>query len=381
MIEALAGLPGSAQPADVDELIAEARRRYADDPFIIEALMLLEMQRASDESERRRVALEAVDMWRAHAEDRGGLVGLAHLERALELARNEGLVDAANELRVLLQQPRSVDELGMQKVSSEVTIPAEVIEGFVGSFVDTSGPEETMARLAAHNPIADLDADTQAVREQMQEFPLQHLFSTVVTNSDGMPVAHVTSDEQKFDHAMNRHHTMAITLWGSFLGTIIGRLEREARLSAAELRQHAVGEFVDDSIAEGMAKAYGYLEAGDFEAALQCLLVRIERVIRETARSLGLPVFREPSLDGKSIGAYKGLGELLSLLEGRVPENQRRYFTVLLTERTGINLRNRSAHGLMQAVSLEEASLALHVLIVISRWSANAPDAGESSDE
>ena len=87
-------------------------------------------------------------------------------------------------------------------------------------------------------------------------------------------------------------------------------------------------------------------------------------------------MFREPSLDGKSVGAYKGLGELFRLLEGRVPEHYRRYFAVLLTERTGLNLRNRSAHGLMEGASREEAALALHVLLVLSRWSTSAPEGG-----
>ncbi len=173
MIEALSGLPEPSQPADVEELIAESRRRYADDPFIIESLSLLQMQRAGgDAQQRQRIAREAVEMWRDHADRRGGLVGLAHLERALELARNEGLVDAANELRLLIQQPRSADELGMQEIAGEVTVPTEVIEGFVNSFVNTSGPEETLARLATHSPITDVDSDMRLVRDQMHEFSL-----------------------------------------------------------------------------------------------------------------------------------------------------------------------------------------------------------------
>ncbi len=61
-------------------------------------------------------------MWRDHAEQRGGLVGLAHIERALELARNEGLTDIADELRALLQQPRSADD-SYERVSGEVKVP------------------------------------------------------------------------------------------------------------------------------------------------------------------------------------------------------------------------------------------------------------------
>ncbi len=58
-----------------------------------------------------------------------------------------------------------------------------------------------------------------------------------------------------------------------------------------------------------------------------------------------------------------------------MPENQRRYLAVLLTERTGLNLRNRAAHGLMDAVALEEASLGFHALLVISTWRVGPSDA------
>lgn len=53
----------------------------------------------------------------------------------------------------------------------------------------------------------------------------------------------------------------------------------------------------------------------------------------------------------------KGLGELLSLLSGALPEPTRRYLKVLLVEVTGLNLRNRIGHGLDDEVARREAAL------------------------
>lgn len=371
MIEALASLPALSRPAEADDLIVRARARYAADPFIIESLMLLQMQRAAGDADlRRRLAREAVAMWREEAAARGGLVAVAHLERALELARNEGLAEEALDLRRLLQQPRTPEDLGMQRISGEVTIPRDVIDGFVEAFVATSGPEESLTRLALHSPVTDLDADREVVKQQMAKHPLQHLFATTVTDADGMPIEHVVTDEQKFEHALNQHHAFAVTFWGSMLGLIFARLRDEGRMSPDDVRAFVRSELIDEATAEGIAAAYAHLIADDPESALHVLLVRLERVVRRVARELGITVFREPTLDGKSRGAYKGLGELLSLLNGHVPEHHRRYFMVLLTERSGINLRNRAAHGLMGEVSIEEALLALHVLLVVSTWSS-----------
>lgn len=380
MIEALAGLREPVQPPELDALISDAEARYAEDPFIVEALLMLRMQRSQDVDERKRVALEAVEMWKHHAETRGGLVGTSHLERALELARNEGLSATADGLRALLQQPRTSTELGMEQHVTELSIPREVVDGFLSTFVDTSASDETFARLAAHLPITDTGADAELVRQQMLQHPLLHTFPTVVTNAEGMPLAHVISDEQHFSHALIRHHSMAITLWGSFLRQIFSMVEAEERLTVADMERLAQGQFVDAATAEGVARAYSDLLAGDYEGAMHRLLPRIERIVRDVARSLGLPVYREPTLDGRSLGAYKGLGELLGLLEGRVPEQHRRYFAVLLTERTGLNVRNRAAHGLMREVSIEEAALALHVMIVLCRWTTDAPATPDESD-
>jgi hypothetical protein len=379
MIEALAGLPKATRPAAVGDLIQRARARYADDPFIIESLILLEMQRAgADADERRRLAREATAMWRDEAAARGGLVGVAHLERALEIARNEGLGAEADELRRLLQQPRTPEELGMQSISSEVTIPRDVIDRFIDHFVSTAGAAASIARLAQHSPVTNVDSDRAYAKEQMATHPLQHLFSTTVTDADGVPIEHVVTDEQKFEYALNQHHTLGITFWGSMLGLVFERFLNEGRISAADLRSCVVSELIDQATADGVATAFEHLVAGDPEAALLMLLTRVERVLRRAARELGIAVFREPTLDGKSRGAYKGLGELLSLLQGLVPEHHRRYFMVLLTEKSGINLRNRAAHGLMTP-SVEDALLALHVMLVMSTWSSGPVAGGGSS--
>lgn len=375
MIEAMAGLKSPAQqPADLDSLIAAARDRYEDDPFIVEAVQLLRMQRSADGNARREIATQTIAMWRDHAEKRGGLVGLSHLERALELARNEGLTDIANDLRQALEQPKTPDELGMQKIAAEVSIPHEAVDQYIKSFVDTSGSKESLTRLGLHSPISDVDADADRVREQMREHPLVHLFTTVVTDETGLPLAHITGDDQKFEHALIRDQAMSVTLWGSFLRQILQRLAEEGRVSPDDVREFLEGPIIDQRTAQSVAQAYDDFIAGDYEACLHRVLPRIERVIRTMARLVGLSVYREPTIDGRTQGAYKGLGELLGLLQGRIPEHCRRYIMILLSERTGLNLRNRAAHGLMDEVAPEEAALAMHTMLILALWSIDGTD-------
>lgn len=69
------------------------------------------------------------------------------------------------------------------------------------------------------------------------------------------PIVHVITDEQKFDHALNKHHSFAITFWGSMHGLIFARLRTAGRLSAADMHTHLAGEFIDETTAEGVARA------------------------------------------------------------------------------------------------------------------------------
>lgn len=366
MLEALAGLPAVDQPNNLASLMKETRDRYSADPFIVEAISDLEIQRAATPEARREIANETASMWSELARETGGILEISYLERALEIARDNGLSELSSELRVRLQEPRSHEDLGMESVGSEIRLPREEVERIVSLFVDTASPGDTLARLATNCPITDVDADEVAVREQMESFPLQYTFDTVITNEEGMPLAHLNTDDQKLHRALMQRHTWSVSLWGLMLTQIIERIRDT--ISAQEVEDFAGGDFADESVSRALSKAYGAIQTGDFDESLNYSVARIEPVLREVARTIGLAVYREPSRDGRSMGKYKGLGELLAILEGHVPETHRRYMSVLLTERLGLNVRNRWAHGLIRSASPIDCLLVWHVLLIVSRW-------------
>ena len=157
-------------------------------------------------------------------------------------------------------------------------------------------------RLAAYCPIKDVNNDVETVRRQMKDYPIRWLGSTVVTDANGAPLTHVTTDDQKFQYALNQHHTMAITAWGNFLAMILRRAADNGLLTRDGLVASAVGELIDESTAETMGRSLEQMLVGDFEAALYTLLVRTERVLRGAARALGLVIFREPRRTARDMG-------------------------------------------------------------------------------
>jgi hypothetical protein len=72
----------------------------------------------------------------------------------------------------------------------------------------------------------------------------------------------------------------------------------------------------------------------------------------------------------------------LGKLQAVVVEPSWRYLTVLLTRETGVNLRNRISHGLIDEVRREEAVLLIHVCFHLAGFRIEIkPDIAEGDQE
>ena len=368
MIESLAALKPDDQPVELDSLIGRARTKYAADPFISDSVLRLQMARAANPRDRAVVACQAVNVWRREAKNRGGFVGVSFLEKALDLAAREGLTDIAHELRTELQIPRTAEEMGMEAISVDVPLDHDEWEGFIDGLVGTTDGRLTLRRLAAHCPVVESDEEEQATRDYMSQFPLQVLFNGVVTNRDGLPIVHVVSDDQKFEHVQFRNRGFAINLWSVVTANVIHQAHQRGVLEPENFREFVQTELIDADTADGLTRAFEHYLADRFEEATLMILHRIEKILRNAARSVGLAVYEEPSLDGARVGKYKGMGKLLHELRGWVPEANRQYLVTLLTEPRGHNLRNEALHGLRAELGAGDAALAIHAALLLATW-------------
>ena len=105
---------------------------------------------------------------------------------------------------------------------------------------------------------------------------------------------------------------------------------------------------------------------GDADSAVKCLTPIAERLIRQSARSVGIPTTKLPDAKRHQPGGVKGLGEILRTMKGFVTdENLRRYWRNSLVDVSGHNIRNRSGHGLTLDFDKPEAAIIIHVLCTL----------------
>lgn len=360
LLRPLVELPMSARPSDLDDLITRAEAKYGADPHHVETAVDLRVRiaPAADAPQLRR---RQVQNWRDAAATAEGLVRVAFLERALDTARAHGLAEEAKQLRVELGSITE-EELDLKTISAEAKLDAQLVEKYVSSFVGFEKWSDSLTRFGIQGPPGGEpeQLDSQVLK-QMQDSPIQFLVTkTVIDPDSGAAIFHAADEPTHKKAATASQRVLAARIWSVFAMDVLRRFERKyGRPERHELTEFFTAAFIEKAIAERIARAFELWWDDQPDEASHILAPRIEAIIRELARQVGLPVIREPVAEKP--GGVRSLGDLLFALEGRLPTaGWHAYLFNLLTDPLGLNLRNVIGHGMRSGISAEDAALLLH---------------------
>lgn len=344
------------RPSELDRLLDAAVERFKDDPWSSESALDLKAKSAPPQV-REGLFTSQAEAFRDVAHRSTGLVKYAHLQHAIELAEAHDLRALADDIRREVEA-MSVDELELQEVRAEVTVPRADVDAFVGFFIGNDNMNAALARFGAYVPSGDPDENKKYVEKLMAEHPIQYLATHIRIGPENSLVRTTQGAADQAQQALIDHEAQSASMFSLFAVDILkGIKDRYGPI--ADARDFFETDLIDSMVAARIVHAVRLYESDDFDAAGSVLAPRLERVVRKIAASVGLTVTKSP--DGRvRAGGVKGLGELLGKLEGAMPESSRHYLRVLLSEVTGLNLRNRIGHGLDDETLQREAALLIH---------------------
>ena len=247
--------------------------------------------------------------------------------------------------------------------------PPEEVEQFLASFTDAPSWEHALGLLAAQPPPGGLPGElAEAVDRQMEEFPVQFLFGKSLIGPDNATaIFRASTREEHHRLASAEQRAQHARIWGMFCARVLQRIgEREDRPSVGEMAELLQGDFVDDETAERVGSSITLFWEERYDESAHVLVPRIERIVREMARQLGVPVVRavEP---GREIGGVVMLGALLREMAPVFPdEGWHAYLLNLLADPLGLNLRNSISHGLHGRVGPVDASLLVQAALFLA---------------
>lgn len=250
--------------------------------------------------------------------------------------------------------------LAADEVAAEIKLPPEEVERFLSSFTEAPTWQHALGLLAAPPPPGGLPQELAAeVDRLMKEFPVQFLFGKALIGHDNATaIFRASSPEEHHRLASAEQRAQHGRIWGMFCARVLQRIgERKDRPSREQLAELLQGDFLDDETAERVACAIELFWEERYDESAHVLVPRIERIVREMARQLGIPVVRavEP---GREIGGVVTLGTLLREMAPVFPDpDWHAYLLNLLADPLGLNLRNSISHGLHGRVGPVDASL------------------------
>lgn len=378
LIRPLLNLPLDQQPDELDDLIENSFEIYKDDPWILESLIGIKIQQISEQEQRIKLRISQVQMWIDKAEASEGIAKFAHYQHALEIARNYGLTDLANEIRQVIQKTERED-LDLKEISVPIRIPTEEIERYIESFIDKKAWRVSLSRFGFHGPPSgDYLNNLASINQQMREHPLPFIFPQTIYDENNYPIMVADNEDENKNMALVRQEMMGILMFGKFAPQILNRIiDENGKLNKDELVEYFTTTLIQTEIADNIAQAINWYFKGEYDICVHLLLPRIETVFRTITREVGIAIFREPV--GDIPGRVLTLGKLLDKLKDRMDESWRRYFVNLLVNPIGINLRNRICHGLTDQATQSEAALLIHTVCYLRHMEIGQPQSQKNT--
>jgi hypothetical protein len=365
LIAAGTQLPRSAQHQDLDSLLEQLHRRYADHPRILDDVADVRAHRAPDEDARKSVRRQQSRDWERLADRSTGLVRLFNLRRALEVAELYGLADEARDLSRRVQEI-SPDDLDLRVLETEIEVEAAPIQRALDGIIGDDDFFSALRRMVEGfgPPSGTVDRNIDLVELQMRESPLAFMFPTVIRGPENTTLADLRDDKDHREAGLRRQEGLSIAWFAIHVADVIERaLAKYGLPPRSDLVVFFTSSYIEPAVADRVAHALELFVAGDYDAAAHVLAPRLERAIRLMARKAGLVVTNEPR--GQKAGGIRPLGDLLSQLAGHLNESWRRYFFNLLADPLGHNLRNQIGHGLLDEARRVDAAMLIHAAVVL----------------
>ena len=378
LIETL--VDGRAEPVALEPLLERARTRYEGDLFgIVHTIDLQLKVPGIDEARRTLLWREIALAWMAEAVITEGAVRMAHLETAVQVARDHGITDVADEATAKMQA-MGVDELGLVRRSYTISIPADQVEQFLATFTNASSWQEALLLIVATGPPSGLtDMNRAAAQQAAVIAPLRASIPHVRVGGDGLPRFVVSTEEEKADWLLTEQETTQIRVAAPIYDDALKRIWQQwGPLSEEQLTAFLTATHVPLPTTESIARAFVRYFNDDAESALYTATPKVEALVRALVLAFPLPVYRIQR--AATPGQYPGLGALLPALhEAGMVDSWFRYLYTLLASPMGLSLRNELLHGFVDEVNSPMAALVLIASLYLSKGITLEPVGAQGS--
>ena len=289
------------------------------------------------------------------------------LQTAVNAYRDAGLQQESKRARIAMEEKIAQSHDEAATFTFEQTISREDMDKFLGELVvpDVGGTFAQIAGAFLHSH-SGLE---KRIAQLQQQSPLMAMIGQTIV-ADNHVAAKVGSVEGDPFGRLIRQAQQEMSLSDMWLVNVLGR--------AIEAHGLMPGHFVGWAARSGLFSDLTLLMEGvaawyeqDFVKAVHVLVPQVEKGLRSIVSNLGKPITkRHPKIPGVSV--VIGMGDILYSDEIRDALGQELtlHFLTLYSDPRGFNLRNKVAHGMIDADEIDPglASRIIHTLLAFGIW-------------
>lgn len=361
-------------PYDVDNILEQARAKYAGQVHHEDAVIQLQIKRRKDQPDIvAGLWSEQVEIWITAAEAAEPIVRSVHLQKAIEHARSSGDRSLIERATARLQSVR-LEDLGLTSFSVEMALPHGQLEQMLRPITDADDWRVALMHFVKLGPITgSLDYNRRLTDELTAQFPVSHMFPHTKLGGDNLPRFTVTTDDELREYHLVTHEIQSLQLHATVVLEALVRVIHKHEIPPLhELTEHfAKNPIVPPELAAAIGRAFLRFWAGDAEGAVFTITPRIEALTRNLVLASGAGIYRTQRQN--TPGQYPGLRVLLDeLLKREMDPSWHRFVLVLCAHVAGMNFRNELSHGFVDNASDGIAAILLQAAAYLAALRSSA---------
>jgi len=349
----------ASEPANKEEI----------DPWAVEAaaLRLAKYYRKVGRGEDTKRVIVAIGSAFIQASSKASaLQTSAWLQRVHATLREFGFVDEADKISIQLREVGKKAQSELKPFSYTMEAPKEKVEAYIAAL--TAGElEDALTRITAHYIPQKSEVEKQ-LKELASKAPVAFLIPMELQDDAGRPLAKVGSLEEDLPGQTVKQMSQNLAIEAVFLRRVLESLTKQHPAFADRCVNYLYRSpiFKEDR-RQIIQKGIEEYAKGNHMEAIHLLIPQIENAVRVLVETAGGSVLRPAGGGGFNL---KVLNDLLRepLLVQVFGEDIVFYFSALLVDRRGWNLRNCVCHGLCDASKFGPymSDRIIHVLLCLA---------------
>jgi len=308
--------------------------------------------------------------------EKSTLVQAHFYEKAMQFYSQNGLTEKIKEMKVKIRQSYEQSIKEMKLISIPMEVPKEKIDILIKPFLEINIMDALELISKSENLFPDLNAIQEQTKKQEKDFPLQFLLDKSILDDD-KKVMQAVEDNDNFKMAYDSIYMVHLNIRNTlFLTGVIDKLIRVKGLTADKFIQKVISWSLMPS------QNISFIELGirkffekDYISSLHILVPQFESCLRRMFSQAG---FATTSIKRGMVQHEETFNEFLNRDDVKevLGESLHKCIQMIMVEQTGLNLRNKIAHGLIKVENCNKESniLILFLYLQITKFKLKKVD-------